>query len=246
MDRRLAADPARTAVLTDFDGTLAPIVPNAGDARPLPGVPEVLAELDRRYGRVVVVSGRPVSYLLAQLGDGLELSGLYGLEGMRGGRRVEAPEAAQWRPVVAEAVGRASELFDDLVEDKGLSMTIHFRTAPEREGQARAWAAAEHDRSGLVVRPAKASVELHPPVDADKGTVVEEVADGLDAVCFLGDDVGDLPAFDALDRLAERGLTTVRVGVRTPEAPPEVLRRADVVVDGPEGALGFLRALLVA
>jgi trehalose 6-phosphate phosphatase len=93
------------------------------------------------------------------------------------------------------------------------------------------------------VRPAKASVELHPPVPTDKGTVVEAAAGGMRAVAYFGDDLGDLPAFDGLDRLALAGLTTVRVGVRTEEAPPELLTRADVVVDGPEGTLAFLEAL---
>ena len=62
-------------------------------------------------------------------------------------------------------------------------------------------------------------------------------------VCFLGDDVGDLPAFDALDRLAAAGVHTVRVAVSTEEAPQEVLERADVVVDGPAGALAVLERL---
>jgi len=126
------------------------------------------------------------------------------------------------------------------VEDKGLSLTLHVRTVPERDEEVRAWARAEAERTGLVVRPAKASVELHPPLPSDKGTVVEAAASGLAAVCFLGDDLGDLPAFGALDRLRERGVTTVKVAVRTPEAPPAVLDGADVVVDGPEGALALL------
>ena len=243
---RLAADPLRTAVLTDFDGTLSRIVDDPAAAIPLPDVREVLYQLDRRYGRVAVVSGRPVSYLVDKLGSGLWLSGLYGLESLEDGELVEAPVAAAWRPVIEESVERAREVFGHLVEDKGLSMTLHFRSAPDREGQARAWAAAENDRTGLVVRPAKASVELHPPVATDKGTVVEAIAGEFAAACFLGDDVGDLPAFDGLDRLAERGIATLRVAVHTPEAPPEMLRRADIVVEGPEGALGFLRGLLVA
>jgi trehalose 6-phosphate phosphatase len=88
------------------------------------------------------------------------------------------------------------------------------------------------------------SVELHPPVAVDKGTVVEELASGLAAVCFVGDDIGDLPAFDALDRLAARGLSTLRVAVGTSESVSEIVERADVLVDGPSGALAFLRSLL--
>jgi trehalose 6-phosphate phosphatase len=88
------------------------------------------------------------------------------------------------------------------------------------------------------------SVELHPPVEVDKGTVVEELVGGLPTACFLGDDVGDLPAFAALSRLAAAGRATFRVVIDSPEATEEVRRAADLVVDGPVGALELLRGLL--
>lgn len=235
--------PSRAAILTDFDGTLAPIVADPWAAVPLPGVVDVLHRLAERYALVGVVSGRPVSYLVGHLGSGLWLSGLYGLETFDRGTLVEAPQAAEWRPVVEGAVARAEREFGVAVEAKGLSLTIHFRTRPELGPTVRAWADAEAARSGLVVRAAKASLELHPPVKADKGTVLEAAAAGMTAVCFLGDDVGDLPAFDGLDRLADAGVHTVRVAVSTSEAPAALLDRADVVVDGPAGALAVLEAL---
>jgi trehalose 6-phosphate phosphatase len=207
---------------------------------------EVLARLAERYGLVGVVSGRPVSYLqdrLAGAGGQVWLSGLYGLEGTDAGRAVEVPGVAWWRPIVAEVVARSRERFGDLVEDKGLSLTLHVRTAPELEEEVRAWAATEAVRSGLVERRAKASVELHPPVPTDKGTVVEAAAGGMSAAAYFGDDMGDLPAFDGLDRLAAGGVEVVRVAVRTEEAPDQLLRRADLVVDGPEGCLALLEAL---
>lgn len=206
----------------------------------------MLGRLSERYGLVGVVSGRPVSYLvdrLAAAGDRVWLSGLYGLEGTDAGRPVEVPGVGWWRPVVAEVVQRSRERFGDLVEDKGLSLTLHMRTAPELDDEIRAWAAAESVRSGLVERRAKASVELHPPVPTDKGTVVEAAAGGMAAAAYFGDDMGDLPAFDGLDRLAAAGVDTVRVAVRTEEAPPELLRRADLVVDGPEGCLAVFEEL---
>jgi trehalose 6-phosphate phosphatase len=236
-------DPANAGVFTDFDGTLAPIVTDPWLAVPLPGAADVLRRLAGTFGVVGVVSGRPLDFLIAQLGEELWLSGLYGLETLDRGRRVEAPQAAEWRPVVDAAVERARQEFGDAVEPKGLSLTVHFRARPDLGPAVRTWADADATRSGLVVRPAKASVELHPPVKADKGTVIERAAAGLDAVCFLGDDVGDLPAFDGLDRMAEAGVHVVRVGVATEEAPPDLLARADVVVDGPAGALAVLERL---
>jgi trehalose 6-phosphate phosphatase len=88
------------------------------------------------------------------------------------------------------------------------------------------------------------SYELHPPIDVDKGTALHDLADGLDAVCFLGDDRGDLPAFAELERLAADGVVTARIAVRSDEAPDELLERADLVVNGPEGARDVLRQLL--
>jgi trehalose 6-phosphate phosphatase len=98
-------------------------------------------------------------------------------------------------------------------------------------------------RSGLVVRRAKMSFELHPPIEADKGTALLDLVDDFTDVCFIGDDVGDEVAFDALDQLASRGIHTVRVAVAGAEAPSELIDRADVVVNGPDGVLSLLRRL---
>jgi trehalose 6-phosphate phosphatase len=77
----------------------------------------------------------------------------------------------------------------------------------------------------------------------DKGSAVVSLASNLQAACYLGDDLGDLPAFAALAQLAVTGVATVAVAVRSAETPPELLERADLVVDGPEGALALLRQL---
>ena len=239
----LRDDPARSAVLTDFDGTLSPIVEDWTAARPLPGVRDLLEALARRYAVVGVISGRPVAYLAEQLGTALRLAGLYGLESVIDGQRVAAEGAEEWRERIDRAAESATNRFGSLVEHKGLSMTVHFRTRPEIAEEVAVWARREQRRSGLELRAAKASVELHPPVTFDKGTVVEAAVGTLDAVCFLGDDVGDLPAFDALDRLGARGVHAVKIGVRTSEAPTVLLDRADLVVEGPVGAVEVLRTL---
>ena len=208
----------------------------------------VVLELARRFGRVGVVSGRPAAFLTTHLGGrGLFLSGLYGLESVDGDGDIRPRrEAERWRPVVDEVAARAEAGLPDrlTVERKGLSVTVHYRTAPEQEPDAAAWAARESGDTGLVAHPARMSFELRPPVERDKGMVVAEAAEGRRQVCFLGDDRGDLSAFDALDRLAATGASVVRVGVASAEAPDELLARADVVVEGPEGSLRLLRRLL--
>jgi trehalose 6-phosphate phosphatase len=242
----LRADPARTALLLDFDGTLAPIVDDPEAARALPGAPEVLAELARRYGRVAVVSGRPVAFLVAQLPPELDLVGLYGLERRIAGELLEDPVAAAWRATVDEVVEDARRTAGEgiEVEHKGLSLTLHVRRSPERAEVARRWADEAAARTGLHARRAKMSVELHPPVEVDKGTVVAELVGDLLAAGFVGDDVGDLPAFAVLARLAAQGRRTVRIVVDSPEATAEVRAAADLLVDGPAGALELLRGLL--
>jgi trehalose 6-phosphate phosphatase len=237
-------------VFLDFDGTLAPIVDTPADARPLAGAARLVGRLAERYRRVAVVSGRPVAFLLEQLGDtagATELVGLYGLERTTPtGSTVTIDEgAARWQETV-DAVAAAAEAAAPpglIVERKGLTVTLHYRQAPALASWAAAFAARQQAGTGLVAHPGKQSWELRPPVPTDKGTVVAELATGLRAVCFVGDDLGDLPAFAVLARLRSRGIDTLGVAVGGPETPPEVLAAADLVVDGPPGVLALLEAL---
>ena len=235
-------------MLSDFDGTLSPIVEDPAAATAADGAVEALAALATRYRTVAVISGRPVSFLRAVLPESLELGGLYGLEWLRGGAPVDHPEAVPWRSVVRRATDAAVEELpgDVLVEPKGLSLTLHYRTAPEHAELIEKWAATRAAIDGLVVHPAKMSVELHPPLAIDKGTAVRALVAGLRAACFVGDDVGDLPAFAALADLRTTGLATATIAVRSADAPSEVLDAADVVVDGPDGAVEVLRRLYPA
>jgi len=237
--------PRNAGLFVDFDGVVAEIVATHDRARPRPAVPDLLARLSTRLGRVAVVSGRPVSYLTAWLPDEIDLVGLYGLEARTDGRHETWPEAEAWRATMSVAAEAATARFTaDSVEPKGLSLTVHYRDRDETGPEVERWAEERARETGLDVRHARKSVELHPPVDRDKGTAVIELAAGLDSVVFMGDDIGDLPAFDALDHLATSGVSTLRVGVESSESPPDLLTRADLIVPGPEGAEQFLRTLL--
>lgn len=244
---RFRDDPGSAGVFTDFDGTLAEVIDAADEVTPVHGAVDALSALTATYARVAVVSGRPATFLRTHLdGHGLILAGLYGLERVTDGEIHIVTEARRWQPVVAEVTARA---YDDApeglaVEPKGLSVTLHFRTAPALADQARAWVTARAEETGLVVSPGRQSYELRPPVTTSKGTVVADLAEGLGAACFLGDDHGDLTAFDALDDLAAAGVTVVRIAVRSDESPAELLERADLVVDGPTAVVALLRHLL--
>ena len=238
--------PAESALFVDFDGTLAPIVGDPAQAQPLPQGPGVLARLARRMALVAVVSGRPVEFLSRVVGTppGLHLAGLYGLEEIHDGRVRRSAEAERWRPVVEEATRRAcrSAPAGAEVEAKGLTVTLHWRRAPT----AARWAEEAGGRAeadGLVAQPGRMALELRPPVGSDKGAVVARMAPGHAAVAFFGDDLGDLPAFAALGALASKGVAVARVAVVDGETAPQVAAAADVVVDGPAGAVALLELL---
>ena len=243
----LLADPSRSAVVSDFDGTLSPIVADPADARPLAGAADLLARLGRRFGLVAVVSGRPVSFLVEQLGeasDRLRFVGLYGLEWTDpSGVIVRQPEAERWRPAVDEALARLRSVAPAgvVVEGKGLAVTVHWRRAPQAEGWVTEAVASESERTGLRAHPGRMSIELRPDLDVDKGTVIRRLVEGYAAACYLGDDLGDLPAFAALAQLSTaEGMATVSVAVVDDESAPEMAEAADLTVPGPGEALGLL------
>jgi len=240
----VGADPDRTALFFDFDGTLAPIVPDPSSAAAIPGAVELLEQLARRFRRIAVVSGRPRAFLVDRVGAGVDLSGVYGLETRIGGVDADHDEAHRWRSVIAEVAASGAGLPSGvLVESKGLSLTVHFREVPDAEAEVLAWADDAARTAGLEARAAKRSVELHPPLAVDKGTSVLALSEGCSTVAYLGDDLGDLPAFAALDRLAASGVTTCKVAISSDELHDDVAAAADLVLDGPQAVLAALGPL---
>jgi len=253
----LLSHPESTAILTDFDGTLSPIVKNPYEARPLDGAAEVMASLARRFAEVAVISGRSVAYLEEHLvpaepsdrGHRVRLVGLYGLEQSWGdGRITVEPGAEAWHRVIDAAVVALQEGAPEgvLVEPKGLAVTVHWRRAPEAEGWVTEAVAAEVERAGLRAHPGRMSVELRPPLDVDKGSVVRALAGSCSAACYFGDDLGDLPAYAELAAMRDRGVVTVSVAVLDDESDPRVAAAADVTMSGQRAALGALAWLAQA
>jgi trehalose 6-phosphate phosphatase len=215
-------------------------VPRPEQARPVPGAREVLKALAGIYRVVAVVSGRRSEEVAAMVDvPGLRYFGLYGME-------EAAPElmvaVAPQVEVAAEAVPEA------WVEDKGASVAVHYRQAPDPARTRAALVAVLRDvasSAGLELVEGKMVIELVPPGRPRKGGAVERLVgeNDLRAALFAGDDVADMDAFEALDRLRDRGLLAVKVAVAGPETPSPLVDAADLVVDGPGALVELLRQL---
>lgn len=246
----------------DFDGTLAPIVDDPADARIHPEAADVLVELADVVCAIAVITGRPARQALAlgeldtvgnALGDSgkeLYLFGQYGNERWSStNRRIVSPRPPRGLATYLGAlpkVLRRLDAADAFVEEKGLAVAVHTRRLPDP--------AAAFDRllpeleklagqTGLVVEPGRQVIEARAG-GTDKGEVVRNLAEKLPVGGFLfaGDDLGDVEAFDAVAELREQGLPTLLVCSGS-EEQRALAARADLVVDGPDGILAFLRQL---
>jgi trehalose 6-phosphate phosphatase len=244
-------------VLLDIDGTLAPIVERAADARIPEATRWLLIEISRRYGVVACVSGRRASEARAMISIGtISYLGSHGAEVLKAGwtEAVLDPALEDWARRIHEFAREADS--PDLrrrrvrIEDKGAIVAFHWRGAPD-EDAARAAVdglAARAEADGLRTHWGRKVLEVRPPVRIDKGAGIASLLDGLelDAAMYAGDDATDLDAFRMLRQLVAEGKIghAVTVGVRSDEGPAAIVDEADVVVDGTEGMRELLAALV--
>ena len=246
-----------SAVVTDIDGTISAIAPTPAEAMVDPGAKAALALLVERLAVVAVVSGRAPQDGAAMV-DLPELTyvGNHGLERITRGTPWTHPVAASAQPAVAAALAEiesAARVIADvpwlLVENKGVTGTIHYRLAPDQIAAAallEPLARAAADRHGLRLTLGRMIFEVRPALAVNKGTAIRELAHdlGLRGVVFFGDDVTDVDAFRALRELREaREAATLRVGVLGPETSPAVLAEIDVSVNGVAACAATLLAL---
>jgi trehalose 6-phosphate phosphatase len=250
-------DPAGVLLGLDFDGVLAPIVDDPSLSRAHPGVVPALERLGRHLGSIAVVTGRPAAIAVEYAGldrtEGLAdlvVFGHYGVERWdRATGRVTAPAvhagvpaARAALPALLASLGLEGQAH---IEDKGRSVAVHTRRSPRPEDAFARVAPALRElaeQHGLAVEPGRMVVELRPP-GMDKGQALERHATERRArsVVYVGDDLGDLPAFAAIDRFRAAGSS----GLKVCSGSTEVLglaEQADLVVDGPPGVVALLEA----
>lgn len=206
----------------DFDGTLAPIVRCPADSRMPAGTRAILERLVSQPGiTVAIVSGRACEDLRSRIGLDVILAGNHGLEIMSGNVHWRHHAAVKSQPALhemcVELSSLAAEIPGVLVEDKGLTATLHYRNAtgvivPRISEIVNAVVAPHKDL--FLLRRGKKVFEVLPRVPWDKGSAVLCILEQLRAaegpsisVCYIGDDATDESAFRKLT-----GAITVRVG----------------------------------
>jgi trehalose 6-phosphate phosphatase len=251
--RTWGEEPGSVALLTDIDGTLAPIVPTPDMSEISDEIRASLQRLSRECLLVAAISGRKTEDALGLLGlEDVVYFGNHGFEILRDGEVEVIPDALPYLERVEELEQLAREELapgGSFVEEKGVTASVHYRNVPREIGERSVeFVKSEGERLGLRITVGRGVVEARPPIRADKGTAVRTLVEEYrpEKAIFMGDDTTDLDAFRELERLREEGRLReiLRIGVASEEGPQEIRIEADIVVEGVEGVGRILRALL--
>jgi trehalose 6-phosphate phosphatase len=240
-------------LLTDFDGTLSPIVADPALARLVDGAEAALATLATRLDVVAVVTGRAPLDARAMTGvPGLLIAGNHGTEWLEPGASepVADPATASVRSRLDGLLARLPELPGVAIEHKGLSATVHYRNARDPAAARGAIVAALDgtDAAGVELRHGRMSVELRPVNLGDKGSATRAIIErfALRGAVVMGDDVTDLDMFGAVADLRAAGRlhgVIIGVGGGDHEVPAAVAEASDALLADPAEAAAFLGAL---
>jgi trehalose 6-phosphate phosphatase len=255
--RAILESPLQTLVGMDFDGTLAPIVNDPENAYADRDAVAALGRLGSKVGAVCVITGRPVRTAV-RLGRFLQTPGLgsmivvgqYGVErwNAAGDEYLVPPDPPEIASLAGELPGvlAALDLGQARIEFKGRAVVVHTRGLADPATAFRRLADPLRDlgaRHGLLVEPGRNVWEIRAP-GVDKGTALRRLVaeTGARQVIFAGDDLGDLPAFEAVQELRSEGTPGLLISSASTEEDA-LTKLADVVLDGPGGVAAWLTEL---
>lgn len=245
----------RLGLISDVDGTLSPIVDQPDKAHVTAHNLDLLAGLSADLTLVALISGRAAEDLRQRVGlPGIIYVGNHGLERWEGGRTAYQAEALAFQPAMQEALKELQALKSPGInmEDKGITISLHYRQSPESESFAR-----EHEAllekiaagHGLILSKGRKVFEFKPPLQIDKGSAFRQLVDEakLDGAIYIGDDTTDVAALVAAKEMREEGICEAwGIGVQSEEAPAEVEETADLLALGVADVEDFLDWLLNA
>lgn len=249
--RALRAELPDVLVAVDFDGTLAPLVADPQQSRPVDGAIDALARLAKQGAKVAIVTGRDAqtAVRLGGMADipGVTVAGLYGVETWHDGA-LDTPDTP---PALDELQRRLPEVLREhdadpavWIEDKRLSLVVHGRRADDPDAALKPLRApidALADELDLEVHPGRDVLELRLP-GYDKAGALRRLAGEHRGVLYVGDDLGDLPAFAEIKALRTQGRVAYGVAVLS-SGVDEVADAADLTVARPDDVVELLRGL---
>jgi trehalose 6-phosphate phosphatase len=229
--------PSEVVLVTDFDGTLADIVPDPTQTVARPEALQALSRLVRLLADVIVLSSRTNPQLEALV----PISGvrLIGDSGMAIPRHAHKEALDQFNSDVAVLLERIPGSW---LEVKPASSAVHFRSTNLGGDEMLAFLQPLIEGRPLAAYLGRKVVEVHAP-KAGKGSALAALLPGQDpggVVCF-GDDENDRSMFEYISSLDYPHMC---VGVSSPEAPAHLFDHCDLVVSGPEEAAAFLNEIV--
>jgi len=210
---------SHTLLFSDYDGTLTPIVSRPEEAVLSPEVREKLSALaEKPTFSVGIISGRSLSEIKVMVGiEGIYYAGNHGLEIEGLGLKLINPAAEAARALIKDLTkqfsAKLANITGTIVEDKGLTLSIHYRLVKENE--VNVVSEIFHQITSPLLQEARIKVtsgkkvwEVRPPIDWHKGKAVETIIKELKAVLkceqlltiYLGDDTTDEDAFRVIHR----------------------------------------------
>lgn len=239
---------APAALFADIDGTIAPIVSDPSAAAVLPAARDALAALAGRI-HVVALTGRSAADARAMVGlDDAAYSGNHGAEWLIAGERSVEPAAAPYIAPLREMARAAERALGGVagvrVEDKEVSLSVHYRNAPDPDAaRAAILAFTDANAAGMAIREGKMIVEVRPPAALSKGEAARSYVrrERIASALVIGDDRTDAEAFAAVREMRSAGeIRAACAAVSPDDAPPELIASADYVIQDPAAAARLL------
>jgi len=240
-------------LITDFDGTLSPIVKNPDAAQIKPGFLPLLSILHQQISLVGVVSGRRADDVQKRVGiSGIMYIGNHGFERCLDGQLILPDVAKPFTKAISEAKQKIIPMLlpGMTLEDKFITLTVHFRNAEQQEiveNKFLPFLEALTNRMDLELHRGRKVFELRPPLTIDKGTAFQHLIKDfkVQSAVYLGDDTTDAAAFRAAKAFRNEGVcNSFGIGVHSENTPTAVLNDEDYYVDGVDDVMDFLTFLV--
>lgn len=246
----IKSHPDETGIFSDIDGTICEIAPTPAEATIKPEMKSILRKLNKKYKVLVAVTGRDIKNAekLLKIKD-LAYVGNHGLEIMENNKIKIRPEVKKYLPQIRKISKELETFFQNeqgiLIENKKTSCAVHYRTS-KKPKNARQKILAQLKNLPLKIREGKKVVEILPPLEFSKGSIVKEIVHKyvLKNILYLGDDITDIDAFEALKELKiKKGINTFSIGVISDEISLNFIKKADFLLEGVNEVLTFLKWL---